>query len=169
MSAQGGDVVFDDAFLIVPDAPAPDTSALVNALNNVYIAETCSYFRYMETWSPYTNAKTIALRSAVRRMMRRSFEHGDILAHLIAKAGGVTEAGSFALDASGTNDTGWVHLLPRLIDTKLKMCARYEAVIAKINAMGPVGEGYGERLGTLLAENRDDLDELQAWHRRLDA
>lgn len=160
------DIQLDDAFIVVPDPAAPDYARTIELLNELYIAESRSFFRYLESWEPYTDAKTIRLRTLCRRMMKTSYEHSDRLAHLIESLGGTTIAGAYSKDASHSNFTSWANLVPRLIDTKRDMIARGEIVL---NAVAPLpgGDNVAPALREIITEDRADLAALQEWTRRL--
>ena len=160
------DIRFDDAFLVVPDAATPDYTRTIDLLNELYIAESRSFFRYLESWEPYTDAKTIGLRTLCRRMMKTSYEHSDRLAHLLGSLGGVTVAGAYAKANSHANYTSWTNLLPRFTQTKQDMIARGQIVL---NAMPelPGGSSVAPALLEMLNENRADLLALQQWTARL--
>lgn len=156
------DIQLDDAFLVVPDPQAPDYSRTIELLNELYIAESRSFFRYLESWEPYTDAKTIRLRTLCRRMMKTSFEHSDRLAHLIESLGGVTIAGAYSKDNSHSNFTSWANLVPRFIETKKDMIARGKVVLNAIGSL-PGGTDVVPALREMLEENRADLVSLQEW------
>ncbi|GEM_PF-6266571 len=159
---------FDDAFLVVPDAGAPDYAGAIELLNELYIAESRSFFRYLESWEPYTDAKTIRLRTLCRRMMKLSYEHSDRLAHLIESLGGVTINGAYAKANSHANYTSWTNLLPRFIETKQDMINRAQVVLQAITTR-PGADRVSPALLEMLEENRADLAVLQEWQSRLSA
>lgn len=160
------DIRFDDAFLVVPESGPPDYSRTIELLNELYIAESRSFFRYLESWKPYTNAKTIQLRSVCRKMMQESFDHADRLAKLIESLGGVTITGAYSKENSHANYTGWVNLLPRFIDTKQDMIARGEVVLGALQSL-PGGPSVSGAVKQMLEENRTDLAVLKDWAARL--
>lgn len=160
------DIQLDDAFLVVPDPQAPDYSRTIELLNELYIAESRSFFRYLETWEPYTDAKTIRLRTLCRRMMKTSFEHSDRLAHLIESLGGATITGAYSKDASHSNFTSWANLVPRLIESKRDMIARAEIVLHAVAAL-PGADKVAPTLREIITEDRTDLAALEEWTRRL--
>lgn len=160
------DIQLDDAFIVVPDPAAPDYSRTIGLLNGLYIAESRSFFRYLESWEPYTDAKTIRLRTLCRRMMKTSFAHSDRLAHLIESLGGVTITGAYSKDNSHSNFTSWANLVPRFIETKQDMIARGEVVLHAITTL-PGGSDIAPALREMLEENRADLIALQEWAGKL--
>ena len=165
MNAQQ-DIRFDDAFLVEPDAATPDSTRTIDLLNELYMAESRSFFRYLESWEPYTDANTIRLRTLCRRMMKMSYEHSDRLAHLIESLGGVTVAGAYSKANSHSNYTSWTNLLPRLMQTKQDMVARGELVLNAVREL-PGGASVAPALLEMLNENRADLLALQEWAARL--
>lgn len=160
------DIRFDDAFLVVPDAATPDYTRTIDLLNELYIAESRSFFRYLDSWEPYTDARTIRLRTLCRRMMKSSCEHSDRLAHLIGSLGGVVVAGAYSKANSHSNYTSWTNLLPRLTETKQDMIARGQIVLTAMPDL-PGGPSVAPALREMLDENRADLLLLQEWTARL--
>ncbi len=162
------DIRFDDAFLVVPGGGEPDRSAAIALLNELYIAESRSFFRYLESWEPYTDASTIKLRTLCRRMMQTSFRHSDRLAKLIESLGGVTITGAYSKSSSDANYTSWVNLVPRFIATKKDMIARGDVVLKAIRNL-PGGAESAPIVAELIEENRADLVVLEQWQARLAA
>lgn len=160
------DIQLDDAFIVVPDPAAPDYARTIELLNELYIAESRSFFRYLESWEPYTDAKTIRLRTLCRRMMKTSYEHSDRLAHLIESLGGTTIAGAYSKDNSHSNFTSWANLVPRFIETKTDMIARGDIVLSAVAAV-PGGAQVAPAVREMLEENRADLFALQEWAGKL--
>lgn len=162
------DIHFDDAFLVVPDEDAPDFSAIIALLNELYIAESRSFFRYLDSWEPYTDANTIKLRTLCRGMMRTSFRHSDRLAKLIESLGGVTITGAYSKSSSDANYTSWANLLPRFIATKRDMIARGQVVLKTLRHL-PGGAESAPVVAELMEENAAELAQLEQWQARLAA
>lgn len=160
------DIQFDDAFLVIPDPATPEYGQTIDLLNELYIAESRSFFRYLESWEPYTDARTIRLRTLCRRMMKLSYEHSDRLAHLIESLGGVTINGAYAKANSHANYTSWTNLLPRFIETKQDMINRAQVVLQAV-ASRPGADKVSPALREMLEENRADLAALEQWQSRL--
>ncbi len=160
------DIQFDDAFLVIPDPATPEYGQTIDLLNELYIAESRSFFRYLESWEPYTDARTIRLRTLCRRMMKLSYEHSDRLAHLIESLGGVTINGAYAKANSHANYTSWTNLLPRFIETKRDMINRAQVVLQAV-ANRPGADKVSPALREMLEENRADLAALEQWQSRL--
>jgi len=165
---EASDIQLDDAFIVLPDPAAPDFSRTIELLNELYIAESRSFLRYLESWEPYTDAKTIRLRTLCRRMMKTSYGHSDRLAHLIESLGGVTIAGAYSKDNSHSNFTSWANLVPRFVETKQDMIARGEIVLNAVASL-PGGSDIAPALREMLEENRADLAALKQWADRLSA
>ena len=164
------DIRLDESFIIAPEPQRPGNEAIVALLDGLYTAESRSFFRYMETWSPYTTAATMKLRTAVRGMMRRSFEHADRLAKLVESLGGVTTPGAFAESNSHANYTSWANLMPRLLASKQDTVSRYAVAILRLNdavADEAAKANIRRELAAMLDEHRADLATLQDWGRRL--
>lgn len=160
------EIQFDDAFLVIPDPATPEYGQTIDLLNELYIAESRSFFRYLESWEPYTDARTIRLRTLCRRMMKLSYEHSDRLAHLIESLGGVTINGAYAKANSHANYTSWTNLLPRFIETKRDMINRAQVVLQAV-ASRPGADKVSPALREMLEENRADLAALEQWQSRL--
>lgn len=163
------DFRFDSAFVLEADEPGPEHAELALLLNELYVAESRSIFRYLENWQPYTDARTIGLRRLARRIAKASFDHADRLAHLIEDTlGGVTEPGAYEKTAADANYTSWANLLPRLLHEKRRMIVRYNAVMTQMAGL-PGADLVRDELLRLSSENQEHLAGLETWERTLGA
>lgn len=156
------DFQFDDSFVITAPRGPADVTAVLGTLNALYLAESCSFFRYMDTWSPWTDVRTIKLRTAVRDMARASYGHADRISHLMESLGASPTPGSFRKSDADANYADWSTLLPRLIDAKRRMIIRCDEAIKSLQASHGAEQAV-ELITALRAEHQSHLDTLRSW------
>ncbi len=153
----------DSCVVMTPDAKRPDTRALVALLNRLYVLESTSFFRYLDTWTPYTSAKTIRLRSLCRKISAASLERAERLSELITALGGNTGTGGFQQDAAFSNYGDWASLLPRLIESQQEQLAALDQAIET----APKLPGADDRVLSTLREFRtqqaEEITALREW------
>ncbi|MFG0331036.1 MAG: ferritin-like domain-containing protein [Phycisphaerales bacterium] len=167
-SNRDDNVRLDSLMLIESDTAAPDYRPLVEILNDLYAAESRSVFRYLQTWNPYTTAKTIKLRRLGRELMQASFDHSDRLARLIERFGGVPIEGAYDKDNADANYADWTTLLVRLIESKRAIIARYRRAIERLETV-PSDNDARTVLIDLNRENTEHLEALELWRQKVGA
>lgn len=162
------EIHLDESCLIEPEPDEPDYGSALRLLNMLYAVESRSFFRYLETWEPYTDPSLIKLWAYARKLVKASYDHADRLAHAIESLGGVAIIGAFAKEDAHANFTDWPNLLARLIETKSDLIARHNAVLSSLST------GASEALDRVIAElrtlndeNHEHLRELKSWAERL--
>ncbi len=159
-------IELDESFVISPPAAGPDVAPVLAALNSLYLAESCSFFRYLDSWTPWTDARTVQLRSLVRSITRASFDHAERISRLMTTLGGSPTPGSFRKTDADSNYADWPSLLPRLLDAKRQMIVRCDQALSALHVVNGADEAVA-LVTAHRAENASHLDALRTWSARL--
>jgi hypothetical protein len=158
--ADEGAIRFDDSFVLEVDRSLPDVEPVVRIIDAIHTLYARSFLSYLAEWEPYTDAKTVRLRTLARRIRQAGNEHMIELAHLLETFGRAPESRSFRKQFADENYTTWTHVLPALFEMLQRQVAILERALHAIT--GLAGEDRTRPvLDTQLKSSRAFLAELE--------